>query len=239
MPNDPDYTNGDQWQLNGTWGINAPAAWSVTTGSDQVIVADVDTGLNYNHPDIYDNVWLNQPEIPASVIGNLTDVNSDGVITFTDLNNAVNQGPGKIEDTNGDGIITGSGRARLDERRRLGESRLRHQDGDTANPDDLIGWNFVNNTNNPMDDEGHGTFTAGEIGEMTNNAIGGAGAGLERADHAGGVPRLLGQRHRHRGRRGDRLRGQPRRQGHQRELGCGPGRIPRSKPRSSTPTSTG
>ena len=49
------------------------------------------------------------------------------------------------------------------------------QDGDTADPNDLIGWNFVNNTNNPMDDEGHGTFTAGEIAEMTNNTIGGAG----------------------------------------------------------------
>ena len=72
-----------------------------------MIVADVDSGLNYNLLDIYDNVWLNQPEIPASVIGNLTDVNNDGVITFTDLNNPVNQGPGKIEDTNGDGIITG------------------------------------------------------------------------------------------------------------------------------------
>ncbi len=37
---------------------------------------------------------------------NLTDVYDDGVITFTDLNNAVNQGPGMIVDTNGDGIIT-------------------------------------------------------------------------------------------------------------------------------------
>ena len=32
-----------------------------------MIVADTDTGLNYNLPDIYDNVWLNQPEIPSSV----------------------------------------------------------------------------------------------------------------------------------------------------------------------------
>ena len=44
-PNDPDYVNGDQWQLNGTWGVNPLPAWNVTTGSDQVIVADVDTGL--------------------------------------------------------------------------------------------------------------------------------------------------------------------------------------------------
>ena len=67
VPNDPDYVNGDQWQLTGTWGINPAPAWSVTTGSDQVIVADVDTGLNYNLPDIDDNVWINQPEIPSSV----------------------------------------------------------------------------------------------------------------------------------------------------------------------------
>ena len=129
VPNDPDYVNGDQWQLNGTWGVNAPAAWSVTTGSDQVIVADVDTGLNYNLPDIYDNVWLNQPEIPASVIGNLTDVYNDGVITFTDLNNPVNQGPGKIEDTNGDGIITGADVLASTSCRRLGESERAEHPG--------------------------------------------------------------------------------------------------------------
>ena len=35
------------------------------------------------------------------------------------------------------------------------------QDGDTAHPDDLIGWNFVNNTNNPLDDNGHGTEHGG------------------------------------------------------------------------------
>ena len=40
------------------------------------------------------------------MLPNLTDVNGDGVITFTDLNNAVNQGTGKIVDTNSDGIIT-------------------------------------------------------------------------------------------------------------------------------------
>ncbi len=108
VPNDADYVNGDQWQLNGTWGVNPLAAWNVTTGSDQVIVADVDSGLNYNILDLYANVWLNQPEIPASVIGNLTDVDKDGVITFGDLNSSVNEGPGKITDTNGDGIITGA-----------------------------------------------------------------------------------------------------------------------------------
>ena len=108
VPNNPDYTNGDQWGLNGTWGINAPTAWNTTTGSDKVIVADIDTGIDYNNPDLIDNVWLNQAEIPSSVLPNLTDVDNDGVITFADLNNPVNQGPGKIVDTNGDGVITGT-----------------------------------------------------------------------------------------------------------------------------------
>ena len=42
-------------------------------------------------------------------------------------------------------------------------------------PTTYIGWNFVNSTDDPMDDEGHGTFTASEIAEMADNAIGGAG----------------------------------------------------------------
>jgi serine protease len=45
-PNDPLYAN--QWDMNGTWGINAPAAWSITTGSSSVVVAVIDTGLT-NH----------------------------------------------------------------------------------------------------------------------------------------------------------------------------------------------
>ena len=176
VPNDAGYVNGDQWQLNGTWGVNAPAAWSITTGSDGVIVADVDTGFNYNLPDTYDNLWLNQPEIPASVIGNLTDVYKDGAITFTDLNNSVNQGPGKIEDANGDGIITGADvLASTSAGGWLNSSSPDTQDGDTAHPNDFIGWNFVTGGHDPMDANGHGTFTASEIGEMTNNTIGGAG----------------------------------------------------------------
>ena len=48
-PNDPLYTN--QWDLFGTWGINAPAAWDITTGSSSIVVADIDTGIT-NHADL-------------------------------------------------------------------------------------------------------------------------------------------------------------------------------------------
>ena len=46
------------------------------------------------------------------------------------------------------------------------------QDGDTAHLDDLVGWNFVANSNNPFDDNGHGTHTAGTIGAIGNNGVG-------------------------------------------------------------------
>ncbi|GBD09337.1 Thermophilic serine proteinase [Candidatus Thermoflexus japonica] len=38
-----------------------------------------------------------------------------------------------------------------------------------------LGWDFVNNDNNPMDDHGHGTHVAGIAGANTNNGIGVAG----------------------------------------------------------------
>ncbi len=171
VPNDPDYTNGTEWQLNGTWGINAPGAWSVTTGSDSVIIADVNTGLNYDLSDMINNVWLNQAEIPSSVLPKLTDENGDGLITFSDLNNAANQGPGKITPIGG--VVNGS--AVLASTSSGGWASGSTQDGDTANPDDLIGWNYVTNTNDPTDDNGHGTFTASEIGEVGNNALAGTG----------------------------------------------------------------
>src|SRR5262249_15187080 len=46
------------------------------------------------------------------------------------------------------------------------------EDGDTAHKDDLVGWNFVANTNNPLDDNGHGTHTAGTIAATGNNGTG-------------------------------------------------------------------
>ena len=163
-----------EWQLNGTWGINAPTAWNTTTGSNSVIVADVDTGIAYNHPDLVNNVWLNQAEIPASVLPNLTDVDGDGVISFGDLNNPVNQGPGKIIDSNGDGVITATDV--LASTANGGWASGSTQDGDTSSPDDLVGWNFSGSNNNPLDQNGHGTFTAGEIGAVGNN--GSASLGL-------------------------------------------------------------
>ena len=53
-PDDTHYSQ--QWDLqpasSGTYGINAPAAWDVTTGSANYVVAVADTGIRLNHPDL-------------------------------------------------------------------------------------------------------------------------------------------------------------------------------------------
>src|SRR3954470_18956249 len=58
-PNDPLYSR-QPWLAQ----ISAPQAWAITTGSSTVVVAVNDSGIDYTHPDLYRNIWLNQQEIP-------------------------------------------------------------------------------------------------------------------------------------------------------------------------------
>ena len=79
-PNDPFYSSAGSWgqaydDLYGLKKIRAGAAWDVTTG-EGVTVAVVDTGLDYTHPDIADNVWVNVDEIP----GNGVDDDANGFV---------------------------------------------------------------------------------------------------------------------------------------------------------------
>ena len=157
-PNDPDYTNGTQSNLNGTYGINAPGAWSVETGSPSVTVAVIDTGINYDHPDLYQNIWINQAELPNQWYTKSSDGTYDnvvlksqiktaisGVITFGDLNNPVNAG--LVTDNNGDGVIDAGDMLRPVAQG--GWDSGSTQDGDTAHPDDFFGWNSWTATTTP------------------------------------------------------------------------------------------
>ena len=70
-PNDPD--------LPTLWGmpkIRAPGAWNLTTGSSSVVLASVDTGVDYTHPDLAANMWHN----PGEIAGNGLDDDGNGYV---------------------------------------------------------------------------------------------------------------------------------------------------------------
>src|SRR5664279_2569183 len=85
VPNDPLFPL--QWDLqntgqtiNGVTGtphadINVVPAWSHGTGTGQTVVAVIDTGVEYDHPDITPNLWTNPGEIP----NNANDDDNSGV----------------------------------------------------------------------------------------------------------------------------------------------------------------
>ena len=56
-PDDPYFD--DQW---GMQMIQAPEAWDKATGSESVVVAVIDTGVDCSHPDLVDNIWINVTE---------------------------------------------------------------------------------------------------------------------------------------------------------------------------------
>jgi len=62
-----------QWGLDR---IRAREAWEVTRGSEEVVVAVIDTGIDYTHPDLDANIWVNPGEIP----GNGIDDDGNGYI---------------------------------------------------------------------------------------------------------------------------------------------------------------
>jgi len=84
---------GEQWGLNNTGqnilGINgtsdadidAPEAWDIHTGASNTIVAVIDTGVDYTHPDLSSNIWQNPQECALSNSTNGVDDDGNG---FTD-----------------------------------------------------------------------------------------------------------------------------------------------------------
>jgi len=76
IPNDASF--GTLWGLNnsgrspgvGNSDINAPEAWETTTGSRSVVVAVIDSGVDYTHPDLAANVWTNPREVAGDGIDN-------------------------------------------------------------------------------------------------------------------------------------------------------------------------
>ncbi|MFQ5593355.1 MAG: S8 family serine peptidase [Anaerolineae bacterium] len=98
QPNDQWFlANRYQWNLHntGVWGkrdadIDAPEAWDVTTGSGEVTIAIISTGIAMSHPDLKNKIWQNDDEIPGNGVdddgnGYVDDVN--GYEFFLDEDN--------------------------------------------------------------------------------------------------------------------------------------------------------
>ena len=145
--------------------IDATEAWNLHTGSTEIVVGVVDTGIDYTHVDLYLNIWLNQGEIPDFNGQRPVDTDGDELVTFYDLNDSANTP--FTRDFNVNGYID-AGDLLADPRWVDGV------DGPDAGTfvDDLIGWDFANGDNDPFDDQGHGTHVSGTIGATGDNHSG-------------------------------------------------------------------
>ncbi|MEG4274423.1 MULTISPECIES: S8 family serine peptidase [unclassified Microcoleus] len=110
FPDVPDL-GGDEW---GRDLIKAPEVWAQGLTGDGIVVAVIDSGVDYNHPDLTGNIWSNAGETGVDALGR--NKASNGV------------------DDDGNGFV-----------------------------DDFRGWDFVNNDNDPMDDNNHGTHISGLV----------------------------------------------------------------------------
>ena len=89
LPHDPQFD--DQWALSNSGqkggkkgaDISATLAWAKTTGSENVVVAVLDTGVDYNHEDLSANMWT-RPDSMAPYhdkeLGTIDDVSGFNAI---------------------------------------------------------------------------------------------------------------------------------------------------------------
>jgi subtilisin family serine protease len=99
-PNDPRFSS--LWALHNTGqnggqpdaDIDAPEAWSKTTGRRGVVVAILDSGIDYNHEDLRANMWVN----PGETAGNGLDDDGNGYVDDVYGINAITGGGDPMDD---------------------------------------------------------------------------------------------------------------------------------------------
>ncbi len=174
-PNDPHY--GQQWFLPKVGANDAWDIWDISggiaPGNINIVLASVDSGVQYTHPDLWPSVWVNQAEVPAAIFSDV-DTDSDGRVTSSEI-------MAYISDYNGVGGIT------LQDALHSSSPFMNGLDDDDwdATPstfiDDLFGWDPSGATegNDPDNDpitypglDDHGTHVAGLLGASTDNAVG-------------------------------------------------------------------
>lgn len=114
-PNDSSYAS--LWGLNNTGqtggtidaDIDAPEAWNISTGSSEIVVAIIDTGVDYTHSDLAANIWTN----PGEIAGNGVDDDHNGFVDDVHGYDFVNNDGDPMDDnshgTHVAGTIAGAG----------------------------------------------------------------------------------------------------------------------------------
>ncbi|MCA9664029.1 MAG: VCBS repeat-containing protein [Myxococcales bacterium] len=171
-------------------GVHADRAWQKTIGDPRVLIAVLDSGIRWSERDLVNKMYLNRGELPEPDAACRTaafdplkpyDANGDGVFNVQDYtsNSGIQEptlpcDPRVLNyaggwDTNGNGVLDGQDLIRI------------FADGvdDDANGyvDDISGWDFFNNDNDPNDDTnfGHGTGEARDSSAEGNNNRGDIG----------------------------------------------------------------
>jgi serine protease len=84
VPDDPSYSSMTQFDR-----VNAEAAWDVVKGEQgSVVIAIVDSGVDWDHPDLVDNIWTNEDEIPDNGIDDDNNGFVDDVIGWNYQNDS-------------------------------------------------------------------------------------------------------------------------------------------------------
>jgi subtilisin family serine protease len=136
-----------QWALSK---IQAFDAWDKTQGADSVLLGVIDTGIDYFHPDLKNKIFQNPGEMGMTSPG---DPCWTGVPEDKRFNNCDDDSNGFIDDYRG-----------WDFTDRVGF------------PFDSSGGDYLGWDNDPMDEQGHGTYISGIAAAQTNNFTGIAGA---------------------------------------------------------------
>jgi len=97
IPNDPHF--GKQWGFHNTGqasgtpdaDIDGPEGWDLQMGNGNIIVAIVDSGIDYNHQDLATRIWINRVE----------DINGNLAVDPSDFNGIDDDGNGYIDDLRG------------------------------------------------------------------------------------------------------------------------------------------
>ncbi len=152
---------GDSEELFGVKGMRVDTAWTLSTGRPDVVIAVLDSGIRWEQSDLRKKAHLNTGELPLPEGSSSYDANDDGVVNVEDY-----AGDSRVTDENGNGL--------LDAEDLILAFSNGADDDNNGYVDDISGWNFLDDTNNPFDevDHGHGT---GEAKDSTAEAANGSG----------------------------------------------------------------